>query len=360
MSNRPRRLVAVVCALLLVLSGCVGNDELELDAVFDDVIDLVPRHQVRAGDVRIGTVTSIELTDDDRALVRMRVRRDTGLPAEVEAVLRQTAVLGERFVELRPISEGGELSAGRVAQTRVLSDIEHLVGTGGDLVAAVSADRLATAIEVGAVAFGGRGGALGNVLDHLQILIGTYDSRQDDVIRLIDAADTLVSGLAVEAEVNAEAIAELARAAAALEEEDERLLDAIDDLRRLAIVGDRILHTHRDEFDDALRRLRLTLEQVLRINQALENMLTWLPAHNLHVPNGILHEMSQVWNDFSVCGVHDEPDNPSNSCTPPNPGQPNDPPPTYAGPDECDFRHENCPYDEDDGDPYQPYGRSSR
>jgi hypothetical protein len=68
-----------------------------------------------------------------------------------------------------------------------------------------------------------------------------------------------------------------------------------------------------------------------------------------------LDEMAQVWNDFSMCGEDSEEDNPSNSCDPPNPGEGNSPPPTYAGPDDCDLFHDGCPYP-DDAEPYQPEG----
>ncbi len=345
----------LLVALLLV--SCGDGDAIRLEAVFDDVIDLSPRHHVRAGDVPIGTVSSIELTDDDRALVVMEVGSDSGLPAEVEAVLRKTALLGERYVELRPLSDGGELSSGTVATTRVISDIEDLVASGGQLVTAISADQLAQAVRIGAMTLGGRGSALGGLVERLEVFVGRYDEGKGDLLRLIDASDRLLTGMSAEADANADAIAHLARASEALAEEDERLLDSLDDLARLSRVGERILSAHRSEMDAFVRRLRLVVEEIVRIDGALQNVLTWLPRHNLHVPNAVLHEMSQVWNDFSVCGMHDEPDNPSNTCAPSNPGSMNDPPPRYAGPDECDSHHEDCPYPEG-AEPYQPY-RSS-
>lgn len=353
-SGPVRRLAAFAALLALLVTACGNGEEIRLEAVFDDVIDLSPRHHVRAGDVPVGTVRSIELTDDDRALVVMHVQPDSGLPSEVEAVLRKTALLGERYVELRPLSTGGELASGTVDQTRTISDIEDLVATGGELVTAVSADQLARAVQIGALTFGGRGSAIGGLIERLEVFVGRYDEGKHDILRLIDASDQLLTGMAAESESNAEAIAHLARASAALSEEDDRLLDALDDLSRLAIVGERILASHRGEMDGFIRRLRQVVEEILRIDNALQNVLTWFPRHNLHVPNGVLNDMSQVWNDFSVCGMDDEPDNPSNSCTPPNPGYMADPPPRFAGPDECDFYHENCPYEEG-VDTYQPY-----
>ncbi len=348
------RLVAPLAALLLLASGCAGGGMLQLEATFPDVLDLVPKAFVRAGDVTIGRVTDISLTENDQARVVMEVEPGTGLPAEVEAVLKQTSLLGERYIELRPLSPGGTLSSGVIQETRVVSDLEDLVSTGNDLLAGLATDRLAAMLEAGAVAFGERGQTLGALLTDLETFVGRYDRSSGEVVRLLDAADAMLGGLAEHAETNAAVLADLARATDGLAEEDDRLLDAIQDLGRLADVGAEILATHRAEMDNFLRRLRIVLDQIIRIDGALQNVLTWLPRHNIHVPNGVVFEMSQVWNDFSVCGTHSERNNPSNSCDPPNPGRPNHPIARYPGPDACDARHEGCPYGPDDGQPYRP------
>lgn len=354
---RPLRLLGLAAVMLLLAPACGDDAPIELEAIFDDVVDLTGRHHVRAGDVPVGTITGIELTDDDRALVRMAVQHDTGLPAEVEAVLRKTALLGERYVELRPVDDEGELASGRIERTRSLSDVEEFVGSGQLLLAGVSAGNLANAIQVGAIALEGQTAVIGDLIDRTSTFVGRYDASREEIVRLIEATDTFVTGMAENAELNAEAIAELARASEALRQEDDRLLDAVSDLARLADVGERILRTNRAEFDALLRRLRLVLEQVLRIDGALEGVLTWLPAHNYHVPNGLVAEHAQVWSDFTICGLNDEPDNPSNTCDPPNPGESNSPPPTYIGPDGCDLRHEDCDAYPDGVEPFQPERR---
>ncbi len=347
-----RRIVAALAVLVTVAAGCAGQEPLRVEATFDDVMDLVVDGYVMAGDVPVGTIESISLTGDDRAHVVMEVDADNGLPADVEAVLKRTSLLGERYVELHPLAPGGELSSGTIEQTRVLGDLEDLVRTGNDLLFGVATDRLAQAVEAGAIAFGGRGSTLGTFLERIEVFVGRYEQGTDEVLALLDAADRLLAGMAAEAETNAQALESLARSSAALQEEDDRLLDAVQDLRGLADVSAKILAENRTELDALFRRLHLVLDQLVRVDGALQNVLTWLPRHNLHVPNGVLLEMAQVWNDFSFCGEDSEPDNPSNSCDPPNPGRTNHPPPGYGGPDACDDRHEGCPYD--DAEPYRP------
>lgn len=348
----PVVLVAVVAVLVV---GQRGSDRLAATASFDDVRDLVPRASVRVADVPVGSVTGIELTDDHRARVTMSVADDTGLPRDVVAVLRSTSVLGERYVELRPAPgsdgrfRGGDLGAGTA-----VDDIEDLVASGSDLLAVVSADALARAVGVGAVALQGRGATLGTTVTDIGTTLSAYADGREDLGRLIDATDRLFAGLAPDAREHAAVLADLDRAARAFDRQDERLFAALGSLSRLADVTTAILVDNGPSLDALLRRLHLVVAELTRIEGALDSLLRWLPRHNLHVANGHIDEQSQVWGDVTVCGVHDEPDNPSNTCHPTTPGRTNHPPPGYE-PDDCDLHHEGCPYP-DGVSPNGPHG----
>lgn len=329
---RPRlRHLAPLAALAVLLSSCGlagGNDRIELTATYEDVGDLVTQAHVRAGDVPVGQVTDIELTDDLQARITMEVDDDTGLPAETEAVLARTSLLGERYIDLRPVGDGGTLEDGTdIQDTRFVREFEDLVQAGDDTLSLVSADMLGAAVETGAVAFGGRGGLIGQFIDDVESFVGQYEDSSDDLLRLIDSVDDLTTELAADAEVNAEAFAVLERASRVLEDEDDRLVDALADLDDLADTGERILSEHREEIQDSIRRLRIVLAQLTRVDGGLSGLLTWAPRHNIHVPNGVVLEegsgrhFAQVWLDFIVCGVNDTPGDPSRACEPPNPGE---------------------------------------
>ena len=348
---RRRRTLAPVIAAAVLLSACGvlgGGDQLTVTATFDDVVDLVTQAHVRAGDIPIGTVTDIELTEDQRARVTMEVEPGTGLPSQPIALLQKTSLLGERFIELRPPPEGGSgtLSDGTtIEQTVVVRDLEDLVGTGNELLAIVTADALSAAVETGATAFGGRGSLLGQLITDVEAFVGRYDEGSGDLVRLLDELDGLVTELAPDAELNAEGIAVLERASRVLEEEDDRLLDALDDVERLAVVGTRIMEQHRTEIDNAVRRLRMLLQQVLRIDGSLAGILAWMPRHHVHVPNGAINEHAQVWLDFLVCGFQEVEGDPSATCNKSEEqlDSANPPPPVAPNPPGCDDRHSECP-----------------
>ena len=116
-----KRMKALVMAVLVVLalSSCdasvyslplpggpdVGENPMTIKVEFADVLDLVPQSTVKVNDVSVGKVTAIDL-EGYQALVTLEVRNDVELPGNAVAELRQTSLLGEKFVELSAPDEG--------------------------------------------------------------------------------------------------------------------------------------------------------------------------------------------------------------------------------------------------------------
>lgn len=346
------RTVVPVLVLAFVAAACgLGNpakgETIELTAEFKDVIDLVTGAHVRAGDVPIGAVTDIALTDAELARVTMVIEDQTGLPGNTVAVLAKTSMLGERFIDLRPPEDEepvGALEDGQtIVNTTIITDFEDLVTSGSDLLAFMSADRLAAAVETGAIAFGGREDLIGAFLDDVEAFVGRYDESSDDLVAFIDAVDRLTAAYATDAEANAQVLEDLRLASQAFQQEDDQLLDTLEDVTRLSEVGQRVLDRNADELTNLIRRLRKFLDEFTRIDGALQGVLTWLPRHNEHVPNGSIDEHAQVWLDFIVCGLQDTEGDPSRDCVPPNPGQRSVDPGYYPYPEECWDDVDACP-----------------
>lgn len=335
--------VAAVAALaVLVGPGLLADDAIEVRVAYDEVADLVARAHVRFGDVPVGTVADIELGDDHRAEVTLHLDPDARLPEHAVAVLRMTSVLGERYVDLVADPEQGvAIEDGAQLPADIERDIELLVEAGADVLGAVSADRLAHVIEVGHRTFDGRGDRVGTLLDELGDYAGHLEREQDQLADFLDAAERLAATAAPDAELHAAALEDVGDLVAVLGEEEERLITALDDVAGTAETGARIVADNRQSLDDLLTRVSRTSGELLRIDRALENLLLWLPRHNLAVPGGVMSEHVQVINDFTICGLTDEPDNPANACLPPNPGMPNDPPPGFEI-DECLLYNIGC------------------
>lgn len=322
-----RRLLTVVVAVLgLLATACTGTEPTVVNAAFDDVADLTTNAAVKLADVAIGTVAEIELDADMRAVVRMEVDPDIALPSRMMASLRKTSVLGERYIELRPI-EGGSgtwLSGGTVERTEVVPELEEVVATSTDLLIAVSTDTLAGAIRAGAEGLGGRGQTLGQIIDDLEQVTSTYNANSADLVRLLDGLDGFLADVGPAADLHGRALAESEQFVRVLAEEDDRLIDTLTDLRDLADTGTDIITTHRQRIDDFVVRLEGITDEIVAPERlpALDTFFINLAQHNFATIRGVNQEHAQVVLDFIVCGVNDEPGDPVRSCTEPPQGRP--------------------------------------
>lgn len=167
-TGRPlvaRAAMVVVAALVATACALPGNvtGSREISATFDDVGDLVTGHSVQIADVRIGSVTSIELTDDFQAEVTMSIKDDIFVPLESQALLRTTSLLGEKFIELRALDPdnpmaGTDLRDGdRIEQTGEAPELEFVAERAVEILGSVVASDVATLVETGSIGFGGRG-----------------------------------------------------------------------------------------------------------------------------------------------------------------------------------------------------------
>lgn len=348
---RTRALTALLAVVALTASACgmgpfaSDDDMITVTAVFSDVIDLVADHSVRAGDVPIGLVDSIELTDDEQALVTMTIDGTLGLPKNTTASLAKTGLLGERFIDLRAPDTGraGQLEDGdRIARTTIVTDFEDLVRAGGDVLAFVSADRLGAAVETGAIAFGGREALIGRFVDDVNGFVGTFEDNEDVLLALIDSLDALTAAYVENADANAAVLADLQEASEAFQTQDDKLLDTLEEVSRLSTVGGEFLETNQEELHSNLVRLRRIVGALTAVDGGLEGFLEWFPRHNKAVPSGAINEKAQVYLDFIVCGVTETEGDVSRDCTAPNPGQQGVLPPFFPFSEECFDDYTKC------------------
>lgn len=323
-SIRRAAMGILIVVLAAGLVGCNGRDELLVRAVFDDIVDLVPRGHVKIADVPVGVIADVELTDDYKALVSMRITEPVELPARVTARLRKTNVLGERFVELVPdAAGGGRFDPDRViTDTEVVGELEALVAAGSEALAAVAADRLAAALQANAEGLGGRGATFDRLLDDLTGIVRAYDANSEDLVRLIEGFEAFVAAAGPEADTHGRALEELRRATAVLAAEDERLLDTLGDVRSLAHSGTDIMVTHRERIDSFFRRFAAISGELAGRQRDLADFGRFWHMHNHNTIRGVNAEHAQVVLDFIVCGVNDTPGDPVRSCRQPPSGRP--------------------------------------
>lgn len=304
----PTRVLGMLVITAVSAGGCTlpGRVEgpVELTAVFEDVGDLVTGHSVQVADVRVGSVTGIELTEDYQARVTMRIKDGLGLPADSEAVLRTTSLLGEKFVELRPPrpEDRGEGAAelledgDEIARTAQAPELEFVAEEAVQVLGGVVTNDLAALIETGAVGFGGRGAELGSLIDSLSVVSATLADQTGNIVEIIDGLDRATVTLAGGSERVDQLLVNLADTTTLLADNRELTLQTLRDLTRLAKDQNEIVFTpFRDDIERQLTQLDAILELVAAQRGEVGVLIDWLAEFTRKVPLGVPEDFAQVY-----------------------------------------------------------------
>lgn len=256
--------VVVVTALLGACSlatATAPTGGTTLFATFDDAQDLTPGHKVQISNVPAGSVREVSL-DGDRARVRLSIVDGRRIPEGTVAVIRRTSLLGEHFVDLVfpedvDVDHGPFLASGdEIDDTESQPEIEELAQRASAIVGALTADDLATSVQAGAEALGGRGATLHRAIQDAAAVVDVLADQQGDLGAAIDGLATLGARLAPLGDRLGSVIGELAAATAEVAGSRAGAVRAVEALVALATAtNDAVLEPHAE-------RLRVMLEQV--------------------------------------------------------------------------------------------------
>jgi phospholipid/cholesterol/gamma-HCH transport system substrate-binding protein len=282
--TRPRTVLRALVATLtgvLLLTGCdldvyqlplpggtdVGDDAITVTADFADVLDLVPRTTVKVNDVSVGQVTDIDL-DDGHAVVTMAVRKDVELPANAIAEIRQTSLLGEKFVSLGPPTD--EQPAGRLADGAELSldqtgrnpEVEEVLGALSLILNGGGVAQLKTIATEVNKALDGREGATRSVLEQIRTFMTQLDDNKADIVTAIDSVNRLAKSVRHQQGSIDAALDELPSALTSLDEQRGDLVKMLRSLDNLSAVGVRVIDASKTNTVEALRQLNPVLTEL--------------------------------------------------------------------------------------------------
>ncbi len=305
MRRAPLLLAAVAGAVGVLAAGCslpgrVGGP-VEVTAIFDDSSDLVVNHSVQVADVRVGSIKGIELTDDFRALVTLELRDGLELPADSVAVLRQTSLLGEKFVEIRPRSdddcgdgprpEGVLVDGDELACTIQAPELESVTEQAVEILSVVVANRvedLQVLVETGAVGFGGREAELRGLIDDLVTLSSTLADQTGNLVAIIDGLDSASATLAAGSSEIDGLLVNLAEATTVLSDNRGQLIATLEELTRLARDQNQLVfQPYLDQTVRQIEQLDAIVAQVVAGRHEVGVFLAWLGTFGSGVPNAI-------------------------------------------------------------------------
>lgn len=308
--SKPLRTAAAAAALALSCAACsvqtlgAPKGGFEFEAEFTDVQALVVGHSVQMSDVRIGTVTAIELTDDFKAHVTMQLSPGRTLPPGVTAAVAKTSLLGENYVRIT-LPPGAVIGQGPVmaddaviTETTVQPDLEMISEKVGPVLAAIGGQDLGEIVDAVATALKDKGPELNKLIKDISDVSDSYAGAAKDLQDTIDGLARLGDSLESKSADLDELPGRIIVATDRIEADRKELKTAVGDLVKLGQEFNGTVHPrHAARLKTLLTRLDRILKAMIRGKSTLKALMRGLDAGLLAAPSltykgqGLMH----VW-----------------------------------------------------------------
>ncbi|GAA0194713.1 hypothetical protein GCM10008944_09570 [Cytobacillus oceanisediminis] len=278
--RRPWRTVAAGAASAVLLSGCsfspyelplpggadLGSDPYTVTVQFRDVLDLVPQSAVRVDDIAVGKVTKIRL-DGWTATATLKINRDVELPDNAEAQIRQTSLLGEKFVSLAPPTTGGvgQLGNGdRIPLDRSgrNPDIEEVLGAASLLLNGGGLEKTNTIVKELNKTLDGNEPEIKQLLQSTTTFVGQLDDNKADILTALEKVDNLARATQDQEGAITAALDDLPEALRVLNAQRDDLVGLLTSLDRLSDTATGVIRRSKDDTLAVLRDLEPTLREL--------------------------------------------------------------------------------------------------
>jgi phospholipid/cholesterol/gamma-HCH transport system substrate-binding protein len=291
-----RRVLAIGCCVMLMSSGCAfhGLNSLPLPGAVGrgpdadvyhvelaNVITMESNSPVMIDDVVVGSVGPMTVKDW-HADVQISVKHDLAIPANVEASIGQTSLLGSMHLELNP--PPGQPGVGRLRRgatiplsrsstypstEQTLSSLALVVNGGG-------LGQIGEIIHNFSAALAGRGGAVRDLINRFDSFVGTLDEQRDNIVASIQALDQLGGNFAAQRDVLTQALRKVPPALDVLIKERPRLTAALDGLRKFSNTANGLIHDTQADLVRNLKNLEPTVKGLADVGPDIDTALAAL------------------------------------------------------------------------------------
>lgn len=250
------------------------DDAITVTAEFTDALNVVPRTAVMVDDVPVGQVSQIDRVGW-HAKITMQVRQDLDLPANTVAEIRQTSLLGEKYVALlEPVETApeGRLADGDnipLSATSRNPEVEEVLGALSFVLSGGGIGQLRTISSELNKMMNGRTEDMRSLLGRITALVGTLDDQKGDIIRALEGINRLSATLDKERKSIGAAIDAIGPAVKVLNEQHDALVTMLRELDKLGEVGTRVIRASRQDLVATLRHLEPSLRELADAGKSL-------------------------------------------------------------------------------------------
>jgi phospholipid/cholesterol/gamma-HCH transport system substrate-binding protein len=257
-----------------------ADDAFTVTASFADVLNVVPRSPVMVDDVVVGQVSEVE-REGWAAEVTLQVRKDVTVSDDVTAEIRQTSLLGEKYVALvEPrrrrvgrLEEGDHIP---LASTGRNPEVEEVLGALSFLLSGGGVGQIRTiSTELNKV-MSGRTGRIQHLMRGLDDLVGTLDEQKHDIIDAMESINSLADTLVREKKTIQDALDATGPALEVLNRQHRQLMTMLGQLDELGRVGTRVIGATKEDMLATLRHLQPILQRLNETGESLPRGLSLL------------------------------------------------------------------------------------
>ena len=230
---------------------------------------------VKLRGVNVGTVAGIQLQDDGRVRVRLRIDEGHEVPNTVVASIEPLSVFGPKFIRLlpdaredtgEPLAEGDE-----VAETLAPVELTDILASATKLFQEVDPNDLVTIFRTLADGVGGLGPEIGRTIDASAELLEIGARHADDTRQFLTDLAALSTTLAEHADDALSITDDLAAVLPVLNEEPGRLDELLDATTAISGSFADLLEDNAGELDATIRAVATFIDGVhLRSDQIPE------------------------------------------------------------------------------------------
>ena len=291
MARRPswRGIAIAVLALgLAPLAGCGrgGDGSYHLTAYFERTVGLYESGDVQVMGMAVGRVQSIEI-DGTQVRVEMTIHSDVPLPADVQATIGQTQLIGERNVVLFPPWDAEHEAAGApkavdgdvipLERTRIPVEPDEGLEAFNDLAQSLDADVINQFVSDSADVLDGRGAKIGDAIDQAAGLGSTLAEIDQQLVAAADNLHALAGSLATRDEQLGALVDSFAQATDVLAAERQSISSFLASLVDLVAQGKSLLDTYGDQLPGDIATATALASILERNTSSIDKLLTVFP-----------------------------------------------------------------------------------
>jgi phospholipid/cholesterol/gamma-HCH transport system substrate-binding protein len=272
------------CAVLGFAQPCGG---IEIIGNFDQVGDLVENANVQSSDVQIGTITKIEL-DGWEAQVTMCLGAEEKIPQDSLAVVRTTSLLGEKFIDFQPQSEGEPfLQDGDILdtdQTSKATELEEVFAKLAGVLGTGNLEQINRFTSAQATILRDHADELRTVLVDLRDFTDLLADRKLQIAGAVDSLDSVAETLLDQTPVLERFLESFADSSGVLADNKNGLRTLLFSLDRFTKVAVQLLETTEDDINEQFADLRPILATLVANSSDLRSALKTLATFSQYFP----------------------------------------------------------------------------